>query len=407
MPPSAAQLWNAFGAGIYLLFGVVHLDVWLRRRERLADLWLGCASLSALLVDGTGMYLDGLSGVPPAWALTLNDLGVAAATICLVRLVAALDGGPTAGAARVVQWAVLVISAIGSAVAPPLMALGHALCLLLLLGAMARAFRASRAGDREAGLVARGFIVLNACLVADLVQQLGIGPLVPGLPIAGFAVLFLVSARSLNARFVREHQELEALRLDLERRVEERTVALSAANALLADASRTDLLTGLPNRRGFLQEVEGAFERSRRSGRPVSLALADVDHFKRVNDTLGHAAGDHALACVAKAIRAAVRKQDVVARWGGEEFVVLLPETELPGALLLAEKVRAVVAALPVAFDGEPLALTVSFGVAERSPTGSFDATLGTADEALYRAKREGRDRVAASPAREPAGRHG
>ena len=398
MTPSAAQLLDAFGAGIYLLFGVVHLDIWWRSRERRADLWLGTAAFAALLVDVTGMILELSPGEPAAWAVLLNGVSVAGATVCLYQLVATLEGRPVGRAARALQLAVLGVSPLAGFVSSILHPATQALSLLLLIAAMARAFLAARRGDPEAGLVARGFLVLNVCLVASLLPAFGVEKLPPGLPILGFAVLFLASARSLNDRSRREHRELEALKRDLEGRVEERTSDLREANRLLAEASHTDPLTGLPNRRAFLPEADGALERSRRSGKPVSVAIGDLDRFKRINDTRGHAAGDRALVAVAAAIRAGVRNQDAVARWGGEEFVVLLPDTDLAGAAHVAEKLRAAVAALPVTFDDEPMALTVSFGVAQQVPGAPFDRTLAAADRALYRAKEEGRDRVVLEP---------
>ena len=171
---------------------------------------------------------------------------------------------------------------------------------------------------------------------------------------------------------------------------------LEEANRLLAEASRTDALTGLANRRAFLEVAETEVQRMARTGRAFSFVLGDVDHFKRVNDELGHAAGDAVLRELAARARGAVRKLDAVARWGGEEFVFLLPETPLAGALLAAETVRAAVAAGPFEVDGAALAVTISLGVAEHAWDRTLDATMAIADRALYRAKETGRNRVVA-----------
>lgn len=178
--------------------------------------------------------------------------------------------------------------------------------------------------------------------------------------------------------------------------MEERTLALQEANARLAVASRTDALTGLPNRRGFVEASEAGSSSDCCSGRPFTIVLADVDHFKAVNDRFGHATGDEALRAVASAIRANLRAQDVVARWGGEEFILLLPETAEAGGVRAAEFVREQVAASRIALADESLQMTLSLGVSEHRAERTLDATLAAADRALYRAKESGRNRVLA-----------
>ena len=397
---SAKDLLDALGLGIYLLFGVVHLDLWLRRRERRAHLWLAAAATGALFVDGTSLALKFVSDAAPLYAL--NVIAVAATTSSLLELVAALEGRATGGAARAFQLALLAAAPFAPQV-PPVFVVVLAGCGLLLLVAHGHAVAAARRGDPDAGGVARGFLVLNACLILDIVHELFGWSWIPrGLPIVGFSVLFVMAARSLNARADREHSELEALRRDLELRVEERTLALQEANERLAEASRTDPLTGLPNRRGFLREAAGALHRRNRSLRPLSVVLGDVDHFKRINDTRGHAAGDEVLRGVAETLRVALRGQDVVARWGGEEFILLLPDTGAAGAVRAAENLRAAVAAMRVAPDGEAVEVTISFGCAEHRNERNLESTIAAADAALYRAKGEGRNRVACEPAPDP-----
>jgi diguanylate cyclase (GGDEF)-like protein/PAS domain S-box-containing protein len=163
----------------------------------------------------------------------------------------------------------------------------------------------------------------------------------------------------------------------------------------------TDSLTGAVNRRHFVELAQRERERALRSRSPLSLCLIDVDHFKGVNDQYGHVAGDHVLSAMAEAARAALRISDVLGRLGGEEFAVLLPDTDLAGALVVAERVRAAVAATEVQ-SGEVRAndaprsirVTISVGVAEHRSDESFEAWLKRADQALYAAKDLGRDRV-------------
>jgi diguanylate cyclase (GGDEF)-like protein len=361
------ELWDAFGAGVYLLFGVIHLDLWFRRRDRLGHLWLAAACASALLVDITGIVQRRSSFEPNPVLDALNLLGVACATVSLFELVSTFRRKPSGRVARSAEVILLLLAPVAGGVFSSLTPAVVAGCGLLLVWAMIRAIRAARRGDRESAMVARGFMVLTLCLIGDILHELKILPLPGGLPIVGFIVLFLASARSLNERF----EEEEA-------------------------ASRTDSLTGLLNRRGFLESGDGAIVRARRSGKPLCVIIADIDHFKAVNDAYGHAAGDAALKQLAAALRSSVRAQDAVARWGGEEFILLLPETGRVGAAKVAEALRATVAELPISYEGKSIALTLSLGVAEHDPIRNFEETIGVADAALYRAKEQGRNRVAA-----------
>lgn len=166
----------------------------------------------------------------------------------------------------------------------------------------------------------------------------------------------------------------------------------------------TDALTGLLNRLGFNGAFTREFERARRYHQPLSVVILDLDHFKRVNDEHGHAAGDRILAGVARLLETSVRESDVIARWGGEEFVVVAVMTEERGAAQLAEKLRARMAAAP---SGPSGTVTGSFGVAELQPDDSIEGLLHRADQALYRAKNGGRNRVeraAANPAEATGG---
>jgi two-component system, cell cycle response regulator len=164
----------------------------------------------------------------------------------------------------------------------------------------------------------------------------------------------------------------------------------------------TDPLTGFYNRRFLDAQVQPLAARTLEQGRPMSLLVLDVDHFKRVNDTYGHAAGDRVLVDVAERIRRSVRGNDFPCRIGGEEFVVALPDANIELAAKVAERIRKAISAKPMAsgIPGGHLAITISIGVAtcdmaERS----IDGAMKRADEALYRAKREGRNRVIAAAA--------
>ena len=159
--------------------------------------------------------------------------------------------------------------------------------------------------------------------------------------------------------------------------------------------ARTDELTGVNNRRAFSELAGQALEHARRYNRPLALVMFDIDRFKAVNDSLGHAAGDRVLQAIGKAVRRAVRTPDIAGRLGGEEFAVLLPETHEPEALVFAERLRLDFAALAVPYDGGTIRFTCSFGVAVRTEdVKTLDTLLNRADGAMYHAKSDGRNRV-------------
>ncbi len=171
---------------------------------------------------------------------------------------------------------------------------------------------------------------------------------------------------------------------------------------LLEKRAHLDALTGLANRLAMRERLDAEWSACRRRGTPLSILILDVDHFKRINDRFGHAAGDEALRRVSEALRAVARGSDLVARFGGEEFVLVAPDCDKLGALGLAERAREQVEALRLAFDAAVHALTASVGAAtaaaelspdQPSPEGP-DALLGRADRALYEAKASGRNAV-------------
>lgn len=164
---------------------------------------------------------------------------------------------------------------------------------------------------------------------------------------------------------------------------------------LLRDQAQTDPLTGIANRRRFFETASNEFLLSRRHNRPLSLLMVDCDHFKNINDTYGHETGDTVLVAVAKAMQQTVRTTDLVARAGGEEFMVLLPETSLQSALMVAEQIRAAIATLPFESSIGSFSVTASIGVASyTADIGDFATLAKIADTLMYAAKQKGRNRV-------------
>ncbi len=156
-----------------------------------------------------------------------------------------------------------------------------------------------------------------------------------------------------------------------------------------------DGLTQVFNRRYFNEALEREFNRSKRYDRALALIAFDIDHFKRCNDTYGHLAGDNLLRLLASAVKGRLRREDIFARTGGEEFGILLPEIDVAGARVTAEKVRKIVEATPVKYEDDVIQATISLGVTQMMPEDmSPEALYKRADERLYEAKQSGRNRV-------------
>lgn len=158
-----------------------------------------------------------------------------------------------------------------------------------------------------------------------------------------------------------------------------------------------DPLTGLPNRAAWSERLDQEVNTWHQRGNNLSLAMLDLDHFKRINDGYGHLAGDKVLKIIANVLRKRLRSTDFIARFGGEEFVLLMPNSSLADALAAGEVLRAAIEACPFHFKGEPVTITVSMGVAQFQPGERSDLALKRADEALYRAKAAGRNQVQAA----------
>ena len=202
---------------------------------------------------------------------------------------------------------------------------------------------------------------------ADVIREIGIGQ----------------ATYELHTHYIRGLDLIRVYALDIsQRKRDEEEIHLLAT---------TDGLTGITNRREFATVLAGEVDRARRYGTPLSLAMYDLDYFKRVNDTFGHDVGDYVLQAVTALVKENIRAVDVMARWGGEEFMVLMPESDMQAAKNAAEKLRQVIAGHR--FD-KVSELTVSFGVAELEPQDDLNSLLKRVDDALYLAKGKGRNCV-------------
>ena len=192
----------------------------------------------------------------------------------------------------------------------------------------------------------------------------------------------------------RQIKELNAHRDILEQEVKERTKDLEEVNKKLELISKTDELTGLPNRREMNETIANEMGRSSRTHKPFCFIFIDIDHFKNINDTYGHACGDVILKSVAQTIRGLLRKYDVFARYGGEEFLTLLPETDLEGAAVVAERFRKQIEKMTVRYADFTIKITITLGVAKFDDRLGADRSIQMADKALYQGKEGGRNRV-------------
>ncbi|QQD23015.1 diguanylate cyclase [Venatoribacter cucullus] len=210
-------------------------------------------------------------------------------------------------------------------------------------------------------------------------------------------LMLIVEAMDKYQREEDEREQRLAEKLELlQKRLNEMEQEVSDSRIAIEEQRRRashDTLTGLPNRDAYQKKLEEELARRHRYGSPLSLVVCDVDHFKSINDTYGHLAGDKVLQLIARSLRKNLRDVDFIARYGGEEFVILMPETNAEGALLAAEKLRQTVENSPFNFRKERVPITLSFGISEFHSLESPDTVFERADKALYKAKHEGRNR--------------
>ncbi|EWG99911.1 GGDEF domain-containing protein [Halomonas sp. BC04] len=196
------------------------------------------------------------------------------------------------------------------------------------------------------------------------------------------------------SRVYSQSEMMEQLRAE-KARTDDALLKLQHAHEALEVAAATDSLTGCANRREFEARGRAEVERVKRSGAPLSFVTIDLDHFKQINDDHGHRAGDEVLRVFVKLVKMTLRPSDLVGRIGGEEFALILPDTPLEGAAIIAERLRQLTEREVVTLSGAQIRFTVSLGVAQYGPDGvTYDSVVEAADSRMYRAKQAGRNQV-------------
>lgn len=210
-----------------------------------------------------------------------------------------------------------------------------------------------------------------------------------------FNVIELTARIRNHLALKKTHDEIKSANIELREanaEIEMKNLQLKTVMEKLELTAKTDMLTGLYNRRHMVDEIEKEVAKFRRNNKSFSLLMADIDYFKNVNDSYGHNCGDHVLKLVAESLCSSIRKMDTVARWGGEEFLVLLPETGGEGAELLAERIRKKIAEQEVHYNNIRFSITITLGIAVYASTERTDEFIKRADSALYKGKENGRN---------------
>lgn len=385
------EMPGQIGVVLFLAFGLYQLYLFHRNRQLGSYLWFGLLALNIgvySLCLGQWKYLLGWDFIIYQKLEYASMQMLPALAMQLVWVVLQKPVGPLLRGYQLsfILFALVVLSVPGLRIHYLTLPLWH----LSLLPAMCYGpwvlLQGARSGNRDARYLLPGVAIFCLAGFGDIIiHYIGLQspPLIP----VGFAAIAVSMGVSLADNFTRMLNTLEV-------EVARRTADLSEVNLQLAEAARADPLTGLLNRRGFIEEAETEVQRFHRNGRPFSIVLGDVDHFKRINDTYGHACGDYVLRRVADIARERLRDVDRAARWGGEEFIFLLPETETQGAAFLADKLRNIIADSNFQFEGESVNLTMTFGVASFRRTENLDGCIARADTAMYHGKKAGRNKV-------------
>jgi diguanylate cyclase (GGDEF)-like protein len=379
----------AIAVGALTAMSLGALLIWFILKDRLFVLYPGMFFLQAVYLvffSGEGFDWPVLSYAQAVVAFTWNvPIALSGAFACLfTREIADLEHS-SPRVYTMLGWLAWVFVALAFSNCAYLVGLGDLIAAignLVFVGSalftLLVAFLAWRRGNRAAGWFLIAWVMLEACAIATAVRLLfdgtshAEGLLYYGLPLSMVAAAVLVA-------------------LGVADRLRQQRAALTEAER----RAQTDPLTGVLNRRSLIEHLDDACVRARSRGLPIALLFIDLDHFKDINDSYGHAAGDACLRRIIEPIEAELRQSDVIGRYGGEEFIVILSSADITAAHPIAERIRKRVADVHIEGFGSPIKLTCSIGIATSDTLGVWGENLiASADAAVYAAKRSGRNRV-------------
>ncbi len=403
-----SQLFVLIVSAVYLVLGCYHCYLYTRHRELTEMLWFGILAINVSLYSFMISQWHFSLPLDPAIMQKIEFGAIFLLTPIAMEFAARLMAIQLWPAVRWYQYSFVALAALvvlvpGLTINFILLTGWQIYVLPAAFGLMGLVMRQAWLGNTDARKSLLAFMV---CIVMGLfnlisdIYLLGLPALLP----LGFAVFMLSMPVALGDRITRLVKtlqtrtiELDDLQKNLEHTVEQRTEQLQNANGQLERVAHIDPLTQVANRRAFLEHAENEIAWARRSGKPFALIVADIDHFKMFNDEYGHACGDFVLTAVALVLNQNVRATDMCARWGGEEFVFILRETDAQGAAELAEKCRLLIEHKCYAYSGMQLGVTMTFGVSEYQLWMTIEECMEEADDALYRGKAAGRNTVARS----------
>jgi len=419
---AAAQAWYFGMAAAMVPFNLL-IFIWLRERIFLFYVFF-VSSMAFALAGQNGLVKQFMPFEPPWWSDLASTFGYSFAIATGLQFMRSLlDTRQTLArwdaALRAMVWFFLLSPAVFPFTGQTLIKPAAVVYLLAILvaaaviaqgvvrhqrsayfyGVAALALAAGALGNvlRAMGLVATNVVTANAMQIGSALEMVLLA-LALADRYGQMRREKIAMQRELLEAQTRLIEHLQRSEQQLEQKVQERTRELSRVNRQLSALSMTDGLTGIANRRHFDAALQAEWQRARRSGEPISLALLDVDWFKSYNDHLGHQAGDECLRRITQIMaRSVQRHTDVVARYGGEEFVVLAPGVASAGLMQVCEHIREELRRLALPHPGSAFGtVSVSMGIACASPVegGSGQELLRRADDALYRAKEQGRDRI-------------
>ena len=283
-------------------------------------------------------------------------------------------------------FALIIIVIPGFLVNFKTLSLWHIWVLPAIFGIANMLVRHSWKGHFEARTILVGSFIFAGTILNDIASDNGILNTLKLGPIGFTALIFSLTVSLAN--------RITWIFSNLEQKVAERTKELQEANKKLEQTAHVDFLTQIFNRRAFLERAKSEVARFRRTGKTFSIVLLDIDEFKKLNDTYGHACGDYVLKEVTKVLSSSLREMDIVARWGGEEFIILLAETKLNTTSIVIERICTLISNKNYHFEGKSFHISMTFGISELQDGMVLDECVSNADQALYKGKKAGKNRV-------------